>query len=38
MPTAALACVRLDVGEWREAGEGLGRLEWLVKPKELAGG
>lgn len=38
MPTAALACVRLDLDEWGEVGEGAGRLEWLVKPKELESG
>jgi phosphohistidine phosphatase len=36
MPTAALACVALDVEKWGEARERAGRLEWLVRPKELA--
>lgn len=36
MPTAALACVSLDVERWGEAREHAGRLEWLVRPKELA--
>lgn len=36
MPTAALACVALDVDQWGKARAGTGRLEWLVRPKELA--
>lgn len=36
MPTAALACIKLDVEKWAEVGAGAGRLEWLVRPKELA--
>jgi phosphohistidine phosphatase len=36
MPTAALACVALDVEKWVQARVGAGRLEWLVRPKELA--
>ncbi|HKQ53525.1 MAG TPA: histidine phosphatase family protein [Pyrinomonadaceae bacterium] len=38
VPTAALARIRLDAEKWMEAGSRGGRLEWLVKPKELAGG
>lgn len=37
MPTAALACVALDVDVWGKARGRAGRLEWLVRPKELAG-
>lgn len=37
MPTAALACVSLDVGKWAELRERAGRLEWLVRPEGLAG-
>jgi phosphohistidine phosphatase len=37
MPTAALACVTLDVGEWDEVRAGVGRLGWFVRPKELGG-
>ncbi|HEX6183201.1 MAG TPA: histidine phosphatase family protein [Pyrinomonadaceae bacterium] len=37
MPTAALACVALDVEKWSKVREGAGRLEWLVRPKELSG-
>ncbi|HEY0378639.1 MAG TPA: histidine phosphatase family protein [Pyrinomonadaceae bacterium] len=36
VPTAALARIALDAGRWNEAGARGGRLEWLVKPKELA--
>lgn len=36
MPTAALACVTLDVERWGEVREHAGRLEWLVRPDELA--
>jgi phosphohistidine phosphatase len=38
MPTAALARIGLDVDEWSEAGERTGRLQWLMKPKELTAG
>ena len=38
MPTAALACVALDVEKWSKVREGAGHLEWLVRPKELSGG
>lgn len=37
MPTAAVACVALDVAAWREVRPQAGRLAWLVRPKELAG-
>lgn len=36
VPTAALARIALDADRWIEAGAHGGRLEWLVKPKELA--
>ena len=36
MPTAALACVDLNVEKWDQVRQGGGRLKWLVKPKELA--
>jgi phosphohistidine phosphatase len=36
MPTAALACVTLDVDKWGKARARAGRLEWLVRPKELS--
>ena len=35
LPTAALALIELGIERWREVGPGTGRLEWLVKPKEL---
>lgn len=38
MPTAALSCVALDVEKWGKARAQTGRLEWLVRPKELAEG
>jgi phosphohistidine phosphatase len=38
VPTAALARILLDAEKWVEAGARGGRLEWLVKPKELPGG
>ena len=36
MRTATLACVALEVEKWSKVQEGAGRLEWLVRPKELA--
>lgn len=38
MPTAALACVALEIEKWGKARAQTGRLEWLVPPKELAEG
>jgi phosphohistidine phosphatase len=38
MPTAALACISLDVEKWSKVRAGAGHLEWLVRPKELAEG
>ena len=35
MPTAALARIVLDVEKWSKVREGTGRLEWLVRAKEL---
>jgi phosphohistidine phosphatase len=35
LPTAALACVELNIEKWNKVRAGGGRLEWLVKPKEL---
>jgi phosphohistidine phosphatase len=35
LPTAALACVALGVEKWGKARAGAGRLEWLVRPKDL---
>jgi len=36
MQTAALACVELDVEKWAKTRERAGRLEWLVRPKDLS--
>ena len=38
MPTAALACIELDVGKWSESDAGEGTLVWLVIPKILGKG
>ena len=35
MATAALACIELNIEKWNKVRAGAGRLEWLVKPKEL---
>lgn len=35
LPTAALACIELNIEKWNKVRSGAGRLEWLVKPKEL---
>jgi phosphohistidine phosphatase len=35
MPTAALACLELNIEKWNKVRAGAGRLEWLVKSKEL---
>jgi len=35
MPTAALACLELNIEKWNKVRAGAGRLEWLVKAKEL---
>lgn len=35
-PTAALACVRLDVARWDDVTPGRGELLWLVTPRLLA--
>jgi phosphohistidine phosphatase len=36
MPTAALARIILDVEKWSKVRERAGRLDWLVRVKELA--
>ncbi len=36
MPTAALALITLDTDNWESISRRTNRLEWLVKPKELA--
>ena len=35
-PTAALACIGLDVTRWDEVGPGRGELLWFVTPRVLA--
>ncbi len=34
LSTAALACIELNVEKWSKVHTGIGRLEWLAKPKE----
>ena len=34
MPTAALAVIDLDIGQWSEIDSGLGALRRLIRPKE----
>ncbi|MBV9957619.1 MAG: histidine phosphatase family protein [Acidobacteria bacterium] len=36
MPTAALASISLELDKWGKVREHAGRLEWLVKPKDLS--
>lgn len=38
MTTAALARVALDIDAWDKIGVGSGRLDWVVRPKELGDG
>jgi len=35
LPTAALACIELDIEKWSKVRAGANQLSWLVKPKEL---
>jgi phosphohistidine phosphatase len=35
MTTAALACIELSIERWGEVTSGAGKLQWIVKPKEL---
>jgi phosphohistidine phosphatase len=35
MPTAALACVELQIERWEEVEDGEGKLAWLLTPKQL---
>jgi phosphohistidine phosphatase len=37
-PTAALACIELNIEKWNKVRAGGGQLEWLAKPKELKSG
>lgn len=36
LPTAALVCLGLEIEKWNRARDHSGRLEWIVKPKEMA--
>lgn len=36
MATATLALITLDIEKWSKLRDGSGRLEWIVKPKELS--
>ena len=37
-PTAALACIELNIEKWNKVRAGGAQLEWLAKPKELKSG
>ena len=34
-PTAALACLRLNVAHWKDVRTGCGKMEWIVRPREV---
>ncbi len=36
VPTAALACIELDIPSWQSIGPGTGTLLWMTVPKMLA--
>jgi phosphohistidine phosphatase len=35
MPTAAVACIELQVNHWQEVQDHAGKLAWLMTPKQL---
>ena len=35
MTTASLACIELSIERWNEVTSGTGKLQWILKPKEL---
>ena len=35
MPTAALACIEFEIDHWVDVDDGLGKLKWLMTPKQL---
>jgi len=35
MPTGALARITLGDASWKDAGRGMGKLDWFVAPKDL---
>ena len=37
MPTAAVACIELGTSQWNRVRSGVGKLKWLVTPKQLKG-
>ncbi|MBA3859042.1 MAG: hypothetical protein C0507_19215 [Cyanobacteria bacterium PR.3.49] len=34
-PTAALACLRLNVAHWKDVRTGCGKMEWIVRPRQV---
>jgi phosphohistidine phosphatase len=38
MPTAALACIALDILHWEDADDATGELVWFLTPKEIGSG
>lgn len=34
-PTAALVCLRLNVSHWTDVKSGCGKIEWIVRPREI---
>ncbi len=37
MPTAALACIEFQGDDWEDVQDKVGKLAWLLTPKQLAG-
>ena len=37
MPTAAIASILFDIGNWSDLKKSTGNLEWLILPKQLMG-
>jgi phosphohistidine phosphatase len=35
MPTAALACIEIEIDSWADVEDGQGKLLWLLTPKQL---
>lgn len=36
MPTAAVACIELQIDHWEDVNDGAGKLVWLLTPKMLS--
>lgn len=34
-PTAALACLRLNIAHWKDVKTGCGKMDWIVRPREI---